>query len=80
MLTILETFYGLKADDPVTNGATTTAKQFARSVVRRPVANLAQEYGTGSVGWREAHCCAGGFDGFPLNAFGGCASTGIKAH
>jgi hypothetical protein len=34
MLTILDTFYGLKPDDPLTNGATTTAKQFARSVVR----------------------------------------------
>jgi hypothetical protein len=34
VLTILETFYSLKLDDPVTNGATTTAKQFARSVVR----------------------------------------------
>lgn len=34
MLTILETFYGLKPEDPLTDGATTTAKQFARSVVR----------------------------------------------
>jgi hypothetical protein len=34
MLTILETFYGLKPDDPLTSGATTTAKQFARRVVR----------------------------------------------
>jgi hypothetical protein len=34
MLAILETFYGLKPDDPLTDGATTTARQFARSVVR----------------------------------------------
>ncbi len=34
MLTILETFYGLKPDDPLTSGATTTAKQFALRVVR----------------------------------------------
>jgi hypothetical protein len=34
MLTILDTFYGLKPDDSLTNGATTTAKQFVRSVVR----------------------------------------------
>lgn len=34
MLTILGTFYGLKPDDPLTKGATTTAKQFAQSVVR----------------------------------------------
>jgi hypothetical protein len=33
MLTILETFYGLKPEDPLTDGATTTAKHFARSVV-----------------------------------------------
>jgi len=34
MLTILETFYGLKPDAPITKGTTTTTKQFARSVVR----------------------------------------------
>jgi hypothetical protein len=30
---ILETFYGLMPDDPITKGATTTAKQFAKSIV-----------------------------------------------
>lgn len=33
MRMILETFYSLKPDDPVTKGATTTAEQFAHSVV-----------------------------------------------
>jgi len=33
MLTILETFYGLKPEDPLFVNAITTAKQFARSVV-----------------------------------------------
>jgi hypothetical protein len=33
MLAILDAFYGLKADDPLTKGATTTAKQFTDSVV-----------------------------------------------
>jgi hypothetical protein len=31
--TILELFYNLKPNDPVVNGGTTTAKQFARNVV-----------------------------------------------
>jgi hypothetical protein len=34
MLSILETFYGLEPSDPVTEGATKTAIQFARGVVR----------------------------------------------
>jgi hypothetical protein len=34
MLTILESFYDLKPDDPIAKGSTTTAKQFTRSVVR----------------------------------------------
>ncbi len=33
MLTLLETFYGLKADDPITLHTQTTAKQFARGFV-----------------------------------------------
>jgi hypothetical protein len=34
MLAVLETFYALKPSDPITKGSTTTAKQFARSIVR----------------------------------------------
>jgi len=33
MLTILETFYGLRPDDPIADGVTMTAEQFARRVV-----------------------------------------------
>ena len=34
MLMMLETFYDLKPDDPVRDGATISAKQFARGLVR----------------------------------------------
>jgi hypothetical protein len=33
MLKVLDTFYGLKPDDPLTNSTITTAKQFARRVI-----------------------------------------------
>ena len=34
LMTILDAFYGLKADDPISEGSTLKAKQFAKNVVR----------------------------------------------